>query len=109
MMHTDFKNKEDLMRTVALKITLCAASTLALTAAVHAAPDSPGPGATAAIMPIVAPRDRAYAGEIQLAVDAGDTGRRIVRVHETLTGIGPDTVLLYPEVAARHPRPGRDH
>jgi predicted metalloprotease with PDZ domain len=85
------------MRTVGLKIALCAASTLALTAVVLAAPENAGPGATAAITPIVAPKDRAYAGEIQLAIDAGDTGRRIVRVHETLTGVGPDTVLLYPK------------
>ena len=58
---------------------------------------SRGPVAIAPIAPIAAPSDRPYAGEIQLAVDATDIARRIVRVHETLSGIGPDTVLLYPQ------------
>jgi len=62
-----------------------------------AAANSPGPGATAPIAPIAAPRDLPYPGQIQLAVDATDIARRIVRVHETLSGIGPDTVLLYPQ------------
>jgi predicted metalloprotease with PDZ domain len=43
------------------------------------------------------PRDRAYPGEIKLAVDAADLDRRIVHVHETLSGIDPDSVLLYPQ------------
>jgi predicted metalloprotease with PDZ domain len=85
------------MRIVGFKIALCAASVFALTAAVHAAPGASGPSATAAITPIIPPKDHAYAGEIQLAIDASDTARRIVRVHETLSGVGPDTVLLYPK------------
>jgi predicted metalloprotease with PDZ domain len=48
-------------------------------------------------VPIVAPKDRAYPGEIHLAVNASDIDRRIVRVHETLSGIDGDTVLLYPK------------
>src|SRR3984885_9617674 len=84
------------MKILALRIALCAASTLAATTAVPAA-ETAGPAAIAPITPIVAPKDRAYAGEIQLAVDATDTGRRIVHVHETLSGIGPDAVLLYPK------------
>ena len=63
---------------------------------VQAAP-SPGPAAAAAIAPIAAPRDRAYPGEIRLDVDASNVVQRVVRVHETLSGIDPETVLLYPE------------
>ena len=100
------------MRIVGLKISLGAASTMALAAAVctlpapaHAAganaaqsaPAASGPSASASFTPIVPPKDRAYGGEIQVAVDASDTARRIVRVHETLSGVGPDTVLLYPK------------
>jgi predicted metalloprotease with PDZ domain len=52
------------------------------------------------ITPVIAalePQDRDYPGEIQLSVDASDVGRRIIRVHESLSGIGPETVLLYPK------------
>lgn len=48
-------------------------------------------------MPIVAPQDRAYPDEIRLSVDATNLGRRIIRVHESLSGIDPTTVLLYPQ------------
>jgi len=58
---------------------------------------SPGPSSIAPAAHIVAPQDRAYPGEIRLAVNATDLERRIVHVHETLTGIGADTVLLYPK------------
>jgi len=58
---------------------------------------SAGPIVSASIAPIAAPKDRAYPGEIQLTVDASDVGRRVMRVHETISGIGPDTVLLYPQ------------
>jgi predicted metalloprotease with PDZ domain len=96
MMHAANK-KEDLMRTVACKIAHCAALSLSLAAAVQAAPETAGPSATSPITPIIAPKDRAYGGEIQLKVDASDTSHRIVRVHETLSGVSPDTVLLYPK------------
>jgi predicted metalloprotease with PDZ domain len=88
------------MKILALRIALCAASTLATTLAATTAvtaAETAGPTAIAPITQIVAPKDRAYAGEIHLAVDATDTGRRIVHVHETLSGIGPDAVLLYPK------------
>ena len=62
-----------------------------------AANASPGPSSIAPETAITAPKDRAYPGEIRLKVDASDLGRRIVRVHETLSGIGADTVLLYPK------------
>jgi predicted metalloprotease with PDZ domain len=62
-----------------------------------AASASPGPTSTAPIERRSAPLDRPYPGEIGLSVDATDVRRRIVRVHETLSGIRPDTVLLYPK------------
>jgi predicted metalloprotease with PDZ domain len=58
---------------------------------------SPGPAAMAPSTPIPAPKDQAYAGEIRLAVDATDLERRIVHVHETLSGVGADTILLFPK------------
>ncbi len=58
---------------------------------------SPGPAAIAPFTPIARPQDRAYPGELWLTVDASDIARRIVHVHETVTGIGADTVLLYPK------------
>jgi hypothetical protein len=58
---------------------------------------SPGPSPIAPAVTIAAPKDRPYSGEIRLAVDASDLERRIVRVHETLSGVGTDTVLLYPK------------
>ena len=58
---------------------------------------SPGPNVIAPATPIAPPRDRAYPGEIRLTVDASDNGRRIVHVHETVSGVGADTVLLYPK------------
>ena len=87
------------MRTVACNIALCAVLSTALAAAaVQAAPETAaGPSAIAPITPIAAPKDRAYAGEIQLKVDAGDTNHRVIHVHESLSGVGPDTVLLYPK------------
>jgi predicted metalloprotease with PDZ domain len=62
-----------------------------------AAQASPGPTPIAPGASIAAPKDRAYAGEIRLKIDASDLERRIVHVHETLSGVGPDTVLLYPK------------
>lgn len=56
---------------------------------------SPGPVPGAPVSPIIAPQDRAYPGELQVSVDATDLERRIVHVHETLSGGG--TVLLYPK------------
>jgi predicted metalloprotease with PDZ domain len=55
---------------------------------------APVPAAAAA--PIAAPKDIAYPGEIRLTVDASDIERRIVRVHESITGLASEAVLLYP-------------
>jgi predicted metalloprotease with PDZ domain len=54
-------------------------------------------GAVAYSAPIPAPEDKPYPGDIRLSVDASDNERRIVRIHETISGVGPDTVLLYPQ------------
>ena len=66
---------------------------------------SSGPAVVAPIVPIEAPKDRPYPGEIQLSVDASDIARRIVHVRETLTGVGADTVLLYPRWLPGHHAP----
>lgn len=50
-----------------------------------------------AAVSIPAPRDQPFAGEIHLDVDASDVDRRIVHVKETITGLAPDAVLLYPK------------
>ncbi len=52
------------------------------------------PGVLAAVAP---PENRHFPGVIHLAVDASDIDRHIVQVHETLSGVTPDTVLLYPQ------------
>jgi predicted metalloprotease with PDZ domain len=80
------------MNSVLVAITVCCTAMSLAAAAV-----STGPGASAPVTPITAPRDRPYPGQIQLTVDASDVSRRIIRVHETLSGIGPDTILLYPK------------
>jgi predicted metalloprotease with PDZ domain len=59
--------------------------------------ESAGPASNPPITPISAPQDRAYPGEIHLSVDASDTARRIVRIHESLNGVAPGTVLLFPK------------
>lgn len=46
---------------------------------------------------IAAPVDRPFAGEIQLSVDASDVVRRIVHVHERVSGLAADAVLWYPK------------
>lgn len=58
---------------------------------------SPGPAPSAPPPPIVAPQDRPYPGKLLVSVDATDLERRIVHVHETLSGIGGNPVLLYPK------------
>ena len=58
---------------------------------------SPGPTPSPPVAPIIAPQDRPYPGQLQVVVDASDLERRIVHVHETLSGIRGETVLLYPK------------
>jgi predicted metalloprotease with PDZ domain len=84
-----------MMRSTVAVAICCVASTFVSASA------SPGPNPTSiaptTVLAIAPPQDRAYPGEIRIAVDASDIDRRIVRVHEILTGVGPDTVLLYPK------------
>lgn len=58
---------------------------------------SPGPVASPPYAPVPPPVDRPYPGELHVSVDASDVQRRIVHVHETVTGVTPTTVLLYPK------------
>lgn len=80
-----------------MKTRIMVAGVIAATVGISVAAQSPGPTAIASISPVAPPRDIAYPGEIQLAVDATDLGRHIFRVHEILSGVRPDTVLLYPK------------
>ena len=68
-----------------------------LATALAVAQSSPGPSAVAPITPIKPPVDRAYPGEIRLDVDASDVSRNVIHVRESLSGVGPSTVLLYPQ------------
>ena len=70
-----------------------------------AAAASAGPDAVAPVSAITAPKDRAYSGEMHIAADVTDLERRIVHVHETLSGIDDHTVLLYPQWLPGHHAP----
>src|SRR5579872_1434246 len=80
-----------IMKSVLIGAAICFAAHGAFAA------EAAGPSGSTPIVPIEAPKDRAFPGAIQLSVDATDTGRRIVQVHESLSGIEPDEVLLYPK------------
>lgn len=82
------------MRRAALP-TVAAASGAVLALGTAAA--SPGPNEVARIVPIAEPRDVAFPGTIHLQVDATDVFRRVVHVHETVTGLSNGAVLLYPK------------
>jgi predicted metalloprotease with PDZ domain len=58
---------------------------------------SPSANQAFAAASIPTPRDRPFAGEIHLDVDASDVNRHIVHVKETISGLAPDAVLLYPK------------
>src|SRR5262245_54982747 len=76
------------VRLVALCVVLAAPAAFA---------QSPGPVAPAGTTPIPAAKDKPYPGQIHLDVDASDTVQRVIKVHETLSGISGETVLLYPK------------
>lgn len=61
--------------------------------AIFAAPPSPA----SPRQEIAAPVDRPFAGEIQVSAVASDVERRIVHVHEHISGLGADPVLWYPK------------
>ena len=69
----------------------------ALTLFATLAEASPGPTLAPFTTRIPAPVDRAYAGTLTVDVDATDTLRRVVRVHETVPVTGSTVTLLYPE------------
>jgi predicted metalloprotease with PDZ domain len=79
------------------RVVCCSTIGMAITAGMALAAGSAGPGAAAAFVPVAAPLDRPYPGAIELRVDASDVSRRIVHVHESISGIRPDSVLLYPK------------
>jgi len=79
-----------------MKLTVLAAIICSLTTPLALAA-SAGPNVITPVVAITAPKDRAYPGEIRVAVDVSDLERRIVRVHESVSGIGTNTVLLYPQ------------
>lgn len=60
-------------------------------------PASPGPTLAPFTNRIPAPVDRAYPGTLEVSVDATDTARRIIRVHESVPVSGGSVTLLYPE------------
>jgi predicted metalloprotease with PDZ domain len=62
-----------------------------------AAAASEGPTVVVPISAIAAPKDRPYPGEMRVSVDVSDLERRVVHVHESLSGINGKTVLLYPQ------------
>jgi predicted metalloprotease with PDZ domain len=78
------------MRVLAL-LAIAAGSSIIATAATVGAGIGATPGSVAQ------PVDSIYPGEINLSVDTSDLERRIVRVHENISGVSADTVLLYPQ------------
>jgi predicted metalloprotease with PDZ domain len=74
--------------------------TSALCLAAPALAASPGPTPAGLPPAIAAPEDKPYPGAIQLSMDATDTDRKIVKVHETIPVAAPvaagDLTLLYP-------------
>jgi predicted metalloprotease with PDZ domain len=81
-----------------MRPALIAHSFLALAAFAGAADSLAAPEPAAPAAPIAAPQDKPYLGVIRLSVDATDTDRRIIRVHETIpVAGGEDLVLLYPQ------------
>lgn len=70
-----------------------------------AAQSSTGPTTIMPDAKIALPKDRPYPGQLQLAVDVTDLERKIVSVHEHLTGISGETVLFYPEWLPGHHSP----
>jgi predicted metalloprotease with PDZ domain len=65
--------------------------------------ESPGPQAYPPAVAVASPKDRPYPGQLQILVDATDTERGIVHVHEHLTGAA--TTLLYPKWLPGHHDP----
>jgi predicted metalloprotease with PDZ domain len=79
------------MKLAVLAMTVCSVVfPLALAA-------SAGPTGVAPVSAIAPPKDRPYPGEMRLSVDVSDLERRVVHIHESLSGVDGKTVLLYPQ------------
>jgi predicted metalloprotease with PDZ domain len=50
-----------------------------------------------ALPAVPTPLDKPYPGEVRLHVDATDTARRVVHVHESISGLPREATLLYPK------------
>jgi len=87
-LHAEGMSMNSAARLVALCVVLAAPAAFA---------QSPGPLAPAGVMPVPIAKDKPYPGQIHLDVDASDTVQRVIRVHETVSGINGETVLLYPK------------
>jgi len=87
-----YKINEDLRMITRGLIALVAIGACALSAMA-----SPGPVASMVVPSQVVPQDRPYPGLITLSVDASDVSRRIVHVHEVISGVTPGMALLYPK------------
>jgi predicted metalloprotease with PDZ domain len=75
------------MRTLRIQFVLTGVAAVLLGTCANAAPTGS----------IAAPVDRPFHGNIKLEVDARDVERRVIHVRETITGLGPEAVLLYPK------------
>jgi predicted metalloprotease with PDZ domain len=58
---------------------------------------SPGPAAPVSLPRMPVALDRPFPGRVELRVDASDADRRLLRVHEHLSGLKPGAVLFYPQ------------
>jgi predicted metalloprotease with PDZ domain len=80
-----------------MKFFLLIFSFLSLPGGILLADNGPEQGATWPADAFAAPQDKPYPGWIRLFVDATDTNRRILRVHETIPTRGGNIVLYYPK------------
>jgi predicted metalloprotease with PDZ domain len=88
-----------------MKFTMLVAAVCGALLGSAAASASSGPSMISPEKLIPPPKDRPFPGMLLVAVDASDLERRIVRVHEQLSGISGETVLLYPEWLPGHHSP----
>jgi predicted metalloprotease with PDZ domain len=89
-----------MMKQLVLATVLIAARSPVVTAQT-----SQGPAKSAAMVPIEAPKDRPFPGSIHLSVDITDIERRVVHVHETISGLGGESSLLYTRWMPGHHAP----
>jgi predicted metalloprotease with PDZ domain len=83
-----------------LQLAVLAIALIGVWPSLPASADSTGPQPTPPAAAVETPKDRPYPGLLQLSVDASDTERGIVHVHEHLSGA--PTTLLYPKWLPGH-------